>query len=189
MLKVALEYREVVDDITANKSLKLRKYKLDDDDWDILKDLLHVLKVRIVLLTFLQSSPDTVGPCQMYKEATLFFSQDDISMIAHVIPTMDRIDAMLKDSAQEPLSPSVKHALSFARKLMDQYYSKTDLSNVYRIAMGMSSAVFCMSWLIIHLVLHPQLKLKYFLQHGWSKRWVSTAENIVREEFVKYDLP
>ncbi|KAI0279785.1 hypothetical protein BC826DRAFT_869450, partial [Russula brevipes] len=140
----AIEYREVIDDITANKSLKLQKYELDDDDWDILKDLVH-----------------------MYKEATVFFSRDDISTIAHVIPTMDRIDAMLKDSALEPLCPSVKCTLSFARKHMDKYYSKTDLSNVYRIAM----------------VLHPQLKLKYFQQHGWSKLWVNTAENIVREEF------
>jgi hypothetical protein len=73
----------------------------------------------------------------MYKDATLFFSQDAVATIAHVIPTMDRIDAMLSSSSTEPLSPSVKHALSFARKIMDKYYSKTDLSNVYRIAMGM----------------------------------------------------
>jgi len=73
----------------------------------------------------------------MYKEATLFFSQDTVAMIAHVIPTMDRINTMLSSSSTEPLSPSVKHALSFARKIMDKYYSKTDLSNVYRIAMGM----------------------------------------------------
>ena len=73
----------------------------------------------------------------MYKEATLFFSQDAVATIAHVIPTMDRIDTMLSSSSTEPLSPSVKHALSFARKIMDKYYSKTDLSNVYRIAMGM----------------------------------------------------
>jgi hypothetical protein len=73
----------------------------------------------------------------MYKEATVFFSQDSVSTIAHVIPTMDRIEAMLSSSSTEPLSPSVKHALSFARTIMDKYYSKTDLSNVYRIAMGM----------------------------------------------------
>jgi hypothetical protein len=42
---VALQYRAVLDDITANKVLKLRKYELDDDDWAILKDLARVLKV------------------------------------------------------------------------------------------------------------------------------------------------
>lgn len=50
MIKVALEYREAVDDITANKSLKLRKYELDDEGWDILRDLLRVLKVNFICL-------------------------------------------------------------------------------------------------------------------------------------------
>lgn len=50
---------------------------------------------------------------------------------------MDRIDAVLKNYAgNNPLHPAVKHALSFGRKHLDKYYSKTDLSNVYRIAMG-----------------------------------------------------
>lgn len=46
MISVALQYRAVLDDITANKALKLRKHELDDDDWAILKDLARVLKVR-----------------------------------------------------------------------------------------------------------------------------------------------
>ena len=46
MLNVAVEYHEVIDDITANKSLKLWQYKLDDESWDIIRDLLHVLKVK-----------------------------------------------------------------------------------------------------------------------------------------------
>ncbi len=75
----------------------------------------------------------------MFKDATLFFSQDNVVTIANVVPTMDRIDAMLNSSATTPLAPGVRHALTFARKLMDKYYSKTDLSNVYRIAMGMYS--------------------------------------------------
>jgi hypothetical protein len=78
----------------------------------------------------------------MYKDATLFFSQDDAITIANVVPTMDWIDAMLSRSATTPLAPAVKHALTFARRLMDKYYSKTDLSNVYRIAMGMYFSVF-----------------------------------------------
>ena len=49
MLEVALEYRAAVDDITADKSLKLRKYELDDDDWTIVRDLLRVLRVRPIL--------------------------------------------------------------------------------------------------------------------------------------------
>ena len=86
---------------------------------------------------------------------------------------MDRIDALLHGATSEPLSPSVKHALAFTHNSINKYYSKTDLSNVYRIAM----------------VLHPQLKLKYFQQHGWTQDWICTAETLVREEFAKYDAP
>jgi hypothetical protein len=46
MLNVAIGYRKVIDDITANKSLKMRQYELDDEGWDIIKDLLRVLKVN-----------------------------------------------------------------------------------------------------------------------------------------------
>ena len=46
MLNVALAYRKVVDEIMGNKSLKMRQYELDDEGWDIIKDLLRVLKVN-----------------------------------------------------------------------------------------------------------------------------------------------
>ena len=45
MLYFALQYRKVIDSITADKSLKLRKYELDSDDWDIVEDLVTILKV------------------------------------------------------------------------------------------------------------------------------------------------
>jgi len=47
MLNVAIDYRIVIDDITANKTLKLRQHELDDNDWNIVGDLLCVLKVSI----------------------------------------------------------------------------------------------------------------------------------------------
>jgi hypothetical protein len=49
MLKVALAYCMAIGDITADKSVKLRKYELDEEDWDIVSDLLHVLKVHLPL--------------------------------------------------------------------------------------------------------------------------------------------
>ena len=50
MLNVAVEYHKVIDDITANKSLKLQQYELDDEGWDIIRDLLCVLKVNFTHL-------------------------------------------------------------------------------------------------------------------------------------------
>jgi hypothetical protein len=46
MLKFVLAYRVVIDKITADKGLKLRKYELDNDNWVIVKDLVSVLEVR-----------------------------------------------------------------------------------------------------------------------------------------------
>ena len=47
MLKFALEYHSIIDSVTGNKSLKLCQYELDDGDWDVIKDLLRVLKVTM----------------------------------------------------------------------------------------------------------------------------------------------
>ena len=46
-----LKYRCAIDQVTADKVLKLRKYELDNDDWDIVEDLVAVLEVRHYHLT------------------------------------------------------------------------------------------------------------------------------------------
>lgn len=48
MLKMAIQYRSTIDQITADKSLKLQRFELDDNDWIIASDLLCVLKVEDV---------------------------------------------------------------------------------------------------------------------------------------------
>jgi hypothetical protein len=72
MLSFALRYREPIDDITSDKSFKLRKYELDNDDWKIIEDLVSFL--------------------EQYKKATVFFSSNS-SSIASIIPIMDKIDS------------------------------------------------------------------------------------------------
>jgi hypothetical protein len=47
MLHFALKYRKPIDSVMADKSLKLRKFELDNDDWKIIGDLLSVLQVTI----------------------------------------------------------------------------------------------------------------------------------------------
>ena len=45
MLKFVLRYRAVIDKITTDKGLKLRRYELNNDNWAIIKDLVSILKV------------------------------------------------------------------------------------------------------------------------------------------------
>ena len=47
MLTVAFDYRIIINNVTGNKTLKLCQYELDDGDWEVVKDLLQVLKVSL----------------------------------------------------------------------------------------------------------------------------------------------
>jgi hypothetical protein len=72
------------------------------------------------------------------------------------------------------------------KKLLNKYYSYTDHSELYHIAMRM----FLLIQLILSAdlipslaVLHPSHKLTYFAQAGWLDEWCATAEDIVQAEF------
>ncbi|KAG2079077.1 hypothetical protein BDR04DRAFT_968563, partial [Suillus decipiens] len=113
MLVFALQYQAPIDHITSDKNLKqAKKYELDDDEWKIVADLIT-----------------------QYKKATLFFSQDSAS-IAAVIPAMDKLDSKLNQQTKDSYHPAVISAMQLAKNKMDCYWKITDLSNVYRIAMG-----------------------------------------------------
>ena len=59
--------------------------------------------------------------------------------------------------------PTIIAAMKLVSKKMDRYYSLTDSSPIYRIAM----------------VLHPGMELKYFHNHEWEAEWIGEAERLV----------
>jgi hypothetical protein len=135
MMNFVLKYRHAIDQVTADKALKLRKYELDNDDWDIVEDLVAILEVcRWYLTNYIHH---LYYLAQTYKKATIFFSQDGAS-IAAVIPAMDKLDSHLNPHTKKPYHPAIQAAVRLARKKINRYYSLTDLSSVYRIAMGKS---------------------------------------------------
>lgn len=74
---------------------------------------------------------------QIFKTVTLQFSSDTPSLAA-VIPAMDRMhDNLTVACENEDYSPALRAALKMGKGLLDKYYSLTDTSEVYRIAMGM----------------------------------------------------
>jgi hypothetical protein len=124
---------------------------------------------------------------QIFKHATLFFSRDTPS-ISTVIPAMDHIDSYLATTIEDPsTSDGLKGALYLGNRTLNRYYDKTDLSEIYRIAMGAffisrstttSTTIHTIS--IFFLVLHPRHKLK---NAGWEEDWIDTAHQMVRDEF------
>lgn len=101
---------------------------------------------------------------------------------------MDHIDQHLATSAtKDTLPPCIKAALAVGKRLLNKYYSFTDHSEVYRIAMGKCIFIHIFSLYIntLSLVLHPSHKLDYFQRAGWDDEWKKTAEGIVRAEFER----
>jgi len=52
MLDFAVEHIAAIDVITSNRDMKLRQYKLSEDEWDVAHQLRDVFKVCIWLLLF-----------------------------------------------------------------------------------------------------------------------------------------
>jgi hypothetical protein len=77
---------------------------------------------------------------QIFKDATLFFSRSTPNL-ATVIPAMDHIDMHLANAGQNPnYSPAIRASLALGKAHLNKYYTMTDHSEVYRIAMSESSA-------------------------------------------------
>jgi hypothetical protein len=98
---------------------------------------------------------------------------------------MDRIDEVLATNAlADQFSISIKAVLSMGKRTLNRYYSKTDLSDVYRVAMSKSLLGFNYFTITFSLsVLHPRHKLQYFKNAGWSDVWIDTARNMVCDIF------
>ena len=62
MLDFAISYREAIDALTANRLLKLRRFELDNEEWEVAEQLRDTLRVWfiffksiLILLTSLSS--------------------------------------------------------------------------------------------------------------------------------------
>ena len=102
-----------------------------------------------------------------------------------MIPAMDRLDSHLNPRTNQLYHPAIQATMELARKKMNHYYSMTDLSSAYQIAMGKQHA-FLLSIIVFTLlsVLHPGLKLEYFRQEEWEDEWIDNETDLVRNAYV-----
>ena len=73
----------------------------------------------------------------MLKDATLYFSRGTPNL-ATIIPAMDHIDNVFTNACLPGSmnNPAIRAAIEVAKKTLNRYYTLTDLSELYRIAMG-----------------------------------------------------
>lgn len=57
MLHFAIEYRAAIDAMTSERSLNLRKYELDDEEWLIATRLRDTLKASLTKLNLAYAYP------------------------------------------------------------------------------------------------------------------------------------
>ena len=75
---------------------------------------------------------------QAFYDATVLFSYSQVVSISNVIPLFDRLDEYLSTQATRTDIPAtIRAACALAKKVLNDYYQKTDDSEIYRISMGM----------------------------------------------------
>jgi len=124
---------------------------------------------------------------QVLKDTTLFFLHNTPNL-AMVIPAIDYIDETFTNSmlSKGRLDPAIQAAIELAKKTLNWYYSLTDCSGLYCIAMGNYFSLYLMDFddsLTISIVLHPHHKLEYFKLAGWEVEWIATTHQLVRDSF------
>ncbi|KIY48642.1 hypothetical protein FISHEDRAFT_42896, partial [Fistulina hepatica ATCC 64428] len=126
----------------------LHNLELLREEWEVGRQLCDVLKVL--------------------KDATIHFSHANVPNLAMVIPAIDKIDDVFTGIVHDmELSAGIRSAVQLEKQKLNCYYSATDASHVYHIAM----------------ILHPRHKLKYFECAAWPDEWINEAQHIPEDKF------
>ncbi|KNF05152.1 hypothetical protein PSTG_01779 [Puccinia striiformis f. sp. tritici PST-78] len=124
----------------------------------------------------IQLAQDLVAILKLFYEQTLQVSTLGSARLTHIIVFIDKItdhlsNAIKGDGNEYP--PVLRNACRFGLQLTNKYYTLTDCSPLYRIAM----------------VLHPSFKDKYFKIAGWEADWITEALRLTREMFNTFYKP
>jgi hypothetical protein len=179
MLVFAVTYREALNTITGDWEMKLRQYEMGDEEWEIAHQLCQVLKVSFPILCHCTILPLIMSRFSKTQHSFSLVMAFQTSLLSFLWTISTRFLLPML------LTPNIQAVLTMGKKTLNCYYSKTDLSEVYRIAMG--------TCLHIHMtlhthfailpVLHPRHKLQYFRNAGWMEEWITTSLKIVQDQF------
>ncbi|KAJ8085640.1 hypothetical protein PM082_004458 [Marasmius tenuissimus] len=160
MLDFASNHRRAIKTFTQDADNNVCEFGMTMEEWELVEALMHILHIL--------------------KLATLYFSSEDPT-VADVILAIDKINQFFTSSALETVtrpkdvkvvdvSYVLKVSLMCAKRTLNKYYTLTDTSSVYRIAM----------------ILHPQYKLSYFRDLKWEPEWINEAHQITLEAYQNH---
>ncbi|KNE91694.1 hypothetical protein PSTG_14913 [Puccinia striiformis f. sp. tritici PST-78] len=132
-----------------------RRYHIDAADIELARQLVSIL--------------------QLFCEQTLQISIRGSAWLSHIIVFIDEITDLLLNvikGEDNNYPPALRNACQVGLKLTNKYYTLTDCSPLFRIAMGML--------LVID---------EYFKIAGWENEWMVEALRLTREMFNTFYKP
>ncbi|KNF06330.1 hypothetical protein PSTG_00834 [Puccinia striiformis f. sp. tritici PST-78] len=131
-----------------------RKYHLDQSDLDLACDLGGVLG--------------------LFHKITLQISVAGSARLSNIVLFIDQITEHLSTVISNPSYPAaLRNACRLGLKKTNKYYSLTDTSPLYRIA----------------ILLHPSFRDEYFKLAKWEPEWIAEAIRLARDMWVSHYKP
>ncbi|KNE93211.1 hypothetical protein PSTG_13386 [Puccinia striiformis f. sp. tritici PST-78] len=133
-----------------------RQHHINQHDLDLARDLVEVL--------------------QPFYEITLEVSVRGAARIADIVVFIDQITSHLSSAIsdkREDYPAALRNACCSGLRLTNKYYTLTDCSPLYRVAM----------------VLHPSFKDEYFKLAQWQPEWIEEAIRLTREMWETHYKP
>ncbi|THH23259.1 hypothetical protein EUX98_g7913, partial [Antrodiella citrinella] len=153
-LRLALDKLFALPKYNKNDKKSLKRFKPTTEEWTILEQLEPIL--------------------EMFLIATEHISHSNRPLLYEVIPIIDKLTTALEQViANNSLVQPVRAAATRGMKVLNKYYSVTDDSIMYRLA----------------ILLHPRYKSEYFKRQKWPSEWITTAENLLRQRWESHYKP
>jgi len=180
MLWFAVKYQIVIDSIMANKSLKLHKFELDNDDWKIVHDLVFVLKVHImyfILISNWQDVSNIKGPHSSFHKTMQALRPLSLPWTSSTMGSTHTQRNCTTLLSKGPCNWLVQ-------RWTDTIQSLTNWQHTELLWVCNHRSLHYLKLISSSLVLHPGLKLDYFHVQEWEEKWVNVTNNLVCEEYI-----
>ncbi|KAA1109566.1 hypothetical protein PGTUg99_021926 [Puccinia graminis f. sp. tritici] len=133
-----------------------RSHHINQNDLDLARDLVELL--------------------QPFYEITLQVSTAGAARIADIVVFIDQITSHLSSAIsdkRDDYPPAIRNACRAGLHITNKYYTLTDCSPLYRVAM----------------VLHPSFKDEYFKLAQWEPEWIEESIRLTREMWENHYKP
>ena len=168
----------------GDRSPRLRRYILTTEEWAVLEQLYRLLDVSTIF-TLLVLTSDSLQP---FLFATNDISSSTRGLVHEVIPYIDVLPVHLDDFQDDlSLTSAIGAAAKRGHIMLSKYYSLTDETPIFRIAMStvfVLPASFRFLTGLYNLVMHPAYKLSYFHKAEWPEAWIQEARRLVMHEWT-----